>query len=277
MPSISAIIVAYNSEQLILRCVNAALDAGVSNVYVWDNAPSRGSIAVLGNVQDERLTLLSDGRNHGFGGGINRTLERGIAGDLVLLINPDCFVTAEVMRELTLILDDERTAVAAPRMVYENGLPGIAGGPFPTVTKEFLGKLRVDEIVPKRLKRRLLGLFSSKANGASLSDSLIEGDPLTVDWVSGFCMMLRRVVLEELRGFDEDYFLYFEDVDVCHRAIAAGYKVKLARRTSALHLESTSTSTVGKSAHYYRGLAVYMRKHGTRRQIRAAKILGLTR
>lgn len=274
---ISAIIVAYNSEKLIMRCLNAALEAGVSNVYVWDNSPSRGSIAVLADIQDERLTLLSDGYNHGFGGGINRTLERGITDDLVLLINPDCFVTAEVTRELSLILEDANTAVAAPRMVYENGLPGIAGGPFPTVAKEFLGKLRVDEIVPRRLKLRLLGLFASRTNGSSLSDSLVEGDPIAVDWVSGFCMMLRKDVLMELRGFDEDYFLYFEDVDVCRRAIAAGYTVKLARRTSALHLESTSTSAVGKSAHYYRGLTVYMSKHGTRRQIRAAKLLGLTR
>jgi N-acetylglucosaminyl-diphospho-decaprenol L-rhamnosyltransferase len=277
MPTISAIIVAYDSEELIVRSVRAALDAGVSNVYVWDNSPRLGSVEALNDFADQRLVVLSDGINHGFGGGINRVLEGRVAGDLVLLVNPDCFVTADVVHELTGLFDDPRTGIAAPRMIYENGAPGIAGGPFPSLVKEFFAKLRVDEVFPAVIKRQLLALFSSKRNGFSLADSMKPGAPASADWVSGFCMMIRKSVLDELDGFDEDYFLYFEDVDICRRASLSGYDVKLARNFAALHLESTSTQAVGKSAHYYKGLSVYLAKHGTLTQTRMARLLGLTK
>lgn len=277
MPDISAIIVAYQSEALIVRSVQAALDSGVSNVYVWDNSPNRGSLLVLSDLHDQRVVLLSDGINHGFGGGINRVIERGVSGDLVLLVNPDCFITTDVTRELSRLFEDERTGVVAPRMVYENGSAGIAGGPFPSLLKEYLGKLRLDHFIPGKLKNRLLGLFFSKENGVSFSDSLEPGEPVVIDWVSGFCMMVRKTLLDELGGFDEDYFLYFEDVDICRRASGAGYKVKLARNIAALHLESTSTKAVGKSAHYYKGFSVYMSKHGTSEQRCLARLLGLVK
>ncbi|MDI3213091.1 glycosyltransferase family 2 protein [Arthrobacter sp. AL12] len=275
MPHVSGIIVAYNSEDLIVECVEAALASGISSLYVWENSSSGKSIEALTAVQDKRLVVLSDGTNHGFGGGINRVLQEGVEGELLLLINPDCFVTTEVVDCLTSVFTDPMAGVAAPLMKYRNGESGIAGGPFPSLLKEVLAKFQVDRFMPQKLKRRLLGLFRSSQNGMSIADSLIPGHPITVDWVSGFCMMLRVDLMETLRGFDEDYFLYFEDVDICRRARAQGYNVILARNTSALHLESTSTTAAGKSSHYYAGYSVYLRKHGTSRQILMAKSLGL--
>lgn len=275
MKNVTGIIVAYNSEDLIFDSVTAALDAGISSLFVWDNSQTNNSSLALKDISDNRLTVLSDGENHGFGGGINRVLDTGVATELVLLINPDCFLSRDVLGGLSDLFIDEKTGVAAPRMTYDDGQSGIAGGPFPNLVKEFLAKLRIDEYIPKYVRRRLLSLFRSRVNGTSLADSLKSGSPIEMDWVSGFCMMVRSDLLQMLSGFDEDYFLYFEDVDICRRARAAGYSVKLARNVSALHLESTSTGAVGKSAHYYRGLSVYLSKHGTRSQRFVAKLVGL--
>jgi GT2 family glycosyltransferase len=277
MLSITAIIVAYNSERLINECVKAALDSGISEIVVWDNSTDGASLQVLEELGDDRVTLHSDGNNHGFGGAINRVLKLGIDGDLVLLINPDCFVNESVVASLRAVFTDPRAGIAAPRMTYPSGAPGIAGGPYPTILKEFLAKLPLDYVIPKPLERWGRSLFKSTANGASYEDTLTEGGTLSVDWVSGFCMMVRSDVLRKLHGFDEDYFLYFEDVDICRRAKALGYETKLAREAAAFHIESTSTSKSAKSSYYYAGLATYLAKHGTPGQVRTARLLGVTK
>lgn len=275
MASVAGIIIAYHSDDLIVECVEAALGSGVSRLIVWDNSSGGGSLRALKRIADSRLILLSDGSNAGFGAAINKAFAHCPDFDNILLINPDCFVTPEVLDHLVEALDDDSTGIVAPRMTYENGQQGIAGGPFPSIIKEFLAKLRIDELVPTSLKRKILRLFKSNVNGASFYDSLIDGEPIIVDWVSGFCMMIRSELFRRISGFDEDYFLYFEDVDICRRVADEGFVVKLVRGVSALHLESTSTNSVGKSSHYYRGLSVYLRKHSTPRRLIMARVLGL--
>ncbi|SDT52854.1 Glycosyltransferase, GT2 family [Pseudarthrobacter equi] len=277
MQDISAIIVAYHSEDLIVDCVNAALASGLSQVIVWDNADDQGSLKALSHVEDSRLMLIGDETNEGFGGAINKASKHCADAAQILLINPDCFVTADVVQGLCREFDQPETGIVAPRMTYENGQQGIAGGPYPSVLKEFLGKLGVDRFVPKGLKSIILSLFKSSSNGASYYDSLVPGAAISVDWVSGFCMMIRAEAFREVAGFDSDYFLYFEDVDICRRATEKGYSVKLVRNISALHLESTSTIAAGKSRHYYQGLSVYLRKHGTAGSRLFAKTLGLVK
>jgi GT2 family glycosyltransferase len=277
MASVAGIIVTYYSDDLIVECVEAALGSGVSRLIVWDNSPEGGSLRALEEITDPRLVLLSDGSNAGFGGAINKAYTHCLGFDHVLLVNPDCFITPKVLDYLVEALNDESTGIVAPRMTYETGQQGIAGGPFPSILKEFLAKLRIDEIVPASLKRKILRLFKSRANSASFYDSLVAGGPIAVDWVSGFCMMIRSELFSRLSGFDEQYFLYFEDVDICRRAADEGFAVKLVRDVSALHLESTSTNRVGKSSHYYRGLSVYLQKYSTPRKLAVARALGLSK
>lgn len=277
MSTVVGIIIAYRSEDLIVGSVNAALQSGISRLIVWDNSPGRESLQALANISDTRLVLLSDGTNDGFGGAINKAFTHCSDADNVLLINPDCFVTRDVVNQLSATLHEPGTGIVAPRMTYENGQQGIAGGPFPSLLKEFLAKLRFDELLPPAIRRQILRLFRSSTNGATFYDTLVDGEAINVDWVSGFCMMIRTDLFTQISGFDEDYFLYFEDVDICRRAASAGFSVKLVRSVSALHLESTSTELVGKSAQYYRGLSVYLQKYSSSRKLVLARVLGLVK
>jgi GT2 family glycosyltransferase len=76
-------------------------------------------------------------------------------------------------------------------------------------------------------------------------------------------MLVRAEAYRAVGGFDPDFFLYFEDVDLCKRLRAAGWGVASVGTSSAVHRESTSTAAVGKNRLYRDGMVVYFRKHGT--------------
>jgi len=88
-----------------------------------------------------------------------------------------------------------------------------------------------------------------------------ESGTWEVAWVSGYCMLTRRTAFESVGGFDEDFFLYFEDVDLCARMRGEGWVVALVRDSVARHIESTSTRAVGKERLYRHGMCVYFSKH----------------
>src|SRR4051794_31809085 len=121
MPNISGIIVAYKSEDLIVDCVDAALASGLSQLIVWDNSEDHGSLLALSAVEDSRLVLVGGPTNAGFGGAINKASAHCANAGKVLLINPDCFVTADVVHALSEELDKPGTGIVAPRMTYGNG------------------------------------------------------------------------------------------------------------------------------------------------------------
>lgn len=86
---------------------------------------------------------------------------------------------------------------------------------------------------------------------------------MRVDWVSGFCMMLDYEAFRAVHGFDERYFLYFEDVDICLRLRSLGYEATLVRDVAADHWESATTSSTGKASHYAAGRSQFFRIHGS--------------
>jgi GT2 family glycosyltransferase len=155
--------------------------------------------------------------------------------------------------------------MVAPRMRYPDGRAGFAGGPWPSLLKEVAAATRLDDLLPVELRNKIIargGKIFGRQN--TLADSLREGSELEVDWVSGFCFAIRSELFESIDGFDEDYFLYYEDVDLARRVKARGYRNLVLRDIEALHYESTSTRGVGKSKLYWRGFAMYCTKHKSR-------------
>lgn len=265
--SIAALIVAFNDASTTRAAVESALVSGVSDVLVWDNSTdpaARSEVQELSSL--EHVTVLSDATNHGFGGGNNRAA-LAASGDLLLLLNPDCEVTPEVVASLRQVLARGNVGVVAPMMRYPDGRYGIAGGGRPSLAKELLAATNVDDVFPSWVRTaalRVLAILARVLRRPSVGSSLAAGGPVNLAWVSGFCMMLPRSVFESVGGFDESFFLYFEDVDLCERIAATGFDVVLDRRVSALHHESLSTSAVGKSAHYWAGLRTYYSRRGMR-------------
>lgn len=262
---ITAIIVCYQSDNLIMECLTAVLATAVSKVIIWDNDPTGTVRDKISPYKDSSVAYHADGNNWGFGGGVNRAIKYADTDSAYLLVNPDCFVTPEAVEKLAAEASRPSTGVVAPRMHYLDGSPGITGGPFPTVRKELGSLTNIDHYLPKKLRKLVLSKLG-RSTGGSYHDSMVVGPTTDMDWVSGFCLLITPRAFREVGGFDERFFLYFEDVDICRRVAAAGFKVRLIRDISVLHLESTSTSLSGKSRHYWTALRMYFRIHGNKFQ-----------
>lgn len=268
-----AIIVTYQSELLIQRCIEAAVASGVDRILIWDNSPDERTQDLVESLQSPVVQMFSDGTNHGFGGGVNRALHFLESDCTVLLLNPDCIVSSECVLALRAQVSDPGVGLVAPRMKYADGSSGFAGGPRPSMAKEVLAATRFDDFLPPNLRTRLIKAFGRITGaGSSYSDSCTPGLPVELFWVSGFCIMVRASVLRAIGGFDEDFFLYFEDVDLSIRVRQQGLRVVLERRAEALHFESASTKLIGKSNSYRDGRRVFFDKHGSQSQRLAIRL-----
>ena len=271
---VTAVIVSFNNAELTKQCVEALSAAHVPRAIIWDNSTIKAESYALRALMDSgSVEVLSDGANHGFGAGNNRAVAE-VESEYVLLVNPDCLVNPDTVGVLRDVLADAPDiGIVAPRMMYPDGTYGYAGGPRPSMLKELAAATRIDERLPPRVRRTAVRVFERVTGQRGLIASVSGGAEVDLDWVSAFCVLLPTAVYRSVAGFDERFFLYFEDVDLCERIRAAGYRVVLARQASALHYESTSTSTA-KSEQYWRGLTTYFIIRGARFQASLASVVG---
>jgi N-acetylglucosaminyl-diphospho-decaprenol L-rhamnosyltransferase len=156
----------------------------------------------------------------------------------VLILNPDCRLAPGALARLLDGLErDIRTAIVAPRVLNPDGsFQGNARGDPDMMTGVF-GRTSA-------LRRLFPGLAVARRNVVDDGGT----DTVTVDWVSGACMLARREALDIVGGFDERYFLYWEDADLCRRLRTAGYAIRHVRGAEAVH-------DSGHSSRHVRGLA----------------------
>ncbi len=129
------------------------------------------------------------------------------------VLNPDVRLNSDPFPVLIAALSEDRIGVAAPRVINSSGMPEDSARRFPT---------------PFSVAMKALGI-SAASNGRVAKDC---SDP---DWVAGMCMTFRASVFRELGGFDERYFLYYEDVDLCARLRTKGYTVALCDQAAIVH------------------------------------------
>ncbi|RLK23248.1 N-acetylglucosaminyl-diphospho-decaprenol L-rhamnosyltransferase [Micromonospora sp. M71_S20] len=262
---IAAIIVSYNSARelpLSLGCLGAL---PVDDVVVVDNSSTDDSVEVAKSFGYPVVSLP----NVGFGKAINAAAETLPDADAYFLLNPDCHIDPESFAHLVEALRaDSKLGVVAPLMRYPDGRFGISAGPEPSIAKEWLAALKVDHLVPRRLKQHLARATPLRKKFKMLEYLDVEptGQVRETAWVSGFCMLVRGEAFRSIGGFDPRFFLYFEDVDLCTQLRAGGWGVASVGTSVAEHKESTSTGAVGKNPLYRSGMYVYFAKHGTRGQ-----------
>jgi N-acetylglucosaminyl-diphospho-decaprenol L-rhamnosyltransferase len=220
-PRVDAVIVSYNSADTLRAAVLplAALE-GVA-VTVVDNRSTDGSLDTLAGLD---VRAIPSGRNGGFGFGCNLGAAAGDAPYL-LFINPDARIDGDDLDRLVAVLDaDPRVAIAGPRLLEEDGTP------IPSVRRyQRLGSTWAQALFLHRLVRR-----AAWANEI-IKDPEVYARATDAEWLSGACLLVRRAVFEELGGFDEGFFLYCEDMDLCARVHAAGHRVRFEPSAVARH------------------------------------------
>lgn len=222
-------VVNHESGAALLSCVASLRREGVEDVVVVDNASTDASTDVL-NERDPGARVVRSGRNLGYGAGVNRGLAL-LDEELVLVCNPDVVVHAGAVSVLAQALSEEPgAAVAGPCILETDGRRYPSARRFPSWA-DAAGHALLSPFLPdNRFTRRykMTGLDTSKIS--------------SVDWVSGACFLARGAALSALGGFDERYFMYLEDTDLCWRARRAGYDVLYVPGAEVEHVQGVSTA-----------------------------------
>jgi len=257
-PRLTVIVISWNTRDLLARCLAAVGRDGATlalEVIVVDNASSDGSADLVAR-RFPAARLIRNPDNRGFGRACNQALAVA-SGDAVLFLNPDAEPCAGALARLVEFLESRRDVGAVgPLLLTAGGEPGLTYGYFPSVATALLPLLRP----LARLLRRPSDLHALGVVPAKLPPDAPVRD---VDYLSGASLVVRRELLARIGGFDERFFLYFEETDLCRRIHAAGLRVVLLPAARALHLEGGSREKRGGPAlrDYYRSLNLYLRKH----------------
>jgi len=226
---VGAVIVNHNARDELVACVRSLRAEGVRQLVVADNASVDGSSGALA-AADPDAVFLASSRNAGYGAGANRGLAL-LETELVLVCNPDLIVHPGAVDSLTAALDaDPGLALVGPRLENPDGSLYPSARSFPSL---------IDSA-----GHAFLGLVAP-ANRFSRRYKLLDWDHTSgrhVDWVSGACFLGRRQALHALGGFDESYFMYLEDVDLCWRARQAGWRVSYQPTAVVTHEQGVSTN-----------------------------------
>ncbi|MBI4494114.1 MAG: glycosyltransferase family 2 protein [Chloroflexi bacterium] len=223
---VSAIIVSYNTRELLRRALRSALGRPGLEVegLVVDNASQDGSAEMVAE-EFPQVVLVRSAENRGFAAGVNQGLQRA-RGEYVLLLNPDAELLGDGLeRMVEFLAGHPRVAAVGPRLVYGDGSRQHAAFAFPTLPMIFLDFFPLHG---RLLDSRLNGRYPPAAAPHPI------GHPL------GACMLLRRQALAEVGPFDERFFMYCEEVDWCLRAWQQGWQVYHLPQAVARHLGGQS-------------------------------------
>ena len=244
------VIVSYRSARTLRGCVEPLCGMPGVRVTVVDNASPDDSLDV---ISDLPVDAVRSERNGGFSYGCNLGAGRGEA-PFILFLNPDARMEAGALERLVAALRDNPGAgLVAPRIVGDEG-----------------GLLWSLRRFPRQSSTFGLALFAHRVWPRSRwSDELVRDQgayerPGTPEWVSGACMLVRRGVFEELGGFDEGFFLYCEDTDLCQRVWASGHSVLFEPAAEVLHVEGSSSGAGETQAILAQSRVRYARKHMSR-------------
>ena len=242
---LSIIIPSYNTKALLERCLasvyTSLLQAQFNyEVIVVDNASVDGSPKMV-SKKFTQVHLLLNKANAGYGKANNQAIKKA-KGSYVLLLNSDIVVQNDAIGALYRFLQEKKNAFAGGKLLNIDGSPQPSCGPFYT------------------LPVVVLMLF---ARGDHWGATRYSPHEITaVDWVSGACLMGKKSAFEDIGLFDENIFMYMEEIDFLYRAKKKGYEVFFQPEATFIHSGAASSgSRRTPVVNIYRGLLYFYQKH----------------
>ncbi len=224
---IDIVIVNYNSTDFLTEClasVRNALKDRPAKIYVQDNASKDRPERIRALFHDVVLNINSS--NLGFAKAVNQALRQG-HGEYVILLNPDTYITDDFFQTaLDYMEKNPSVGILGPRILDNDGMLQNSARAFPTPLTAFFGR---SSFLSRQFPRNPItsrNLLSLKSDGKT---------PMTVDWVSGACMVVRRKSIDVAGLMDERFFMYWEDADWCRRMWEKGWKVVYYPCTTVYH------------------------------------------
>lgn len=231
MTDISAVLVSWNVRDLLLRCVDSLKADGVEDIVVLDNASKDDSVAALRRAHPD-VELIESTVNTGFGGGVNRAVPH-TSSEYVLVTTPDVYVEPGSTKALQAVLDERPdVGFVAPRIDTPDGKL------YPSVR-------RLPTFVDATGHAFLH--FFWRTNPFSRRYMMLDWDHSSaadVDWVACTHFLVRREAWDAVGGFDEQFFMFLEDVDLCARLRDAGWKIRYEPASVVQHEISASADQI---------------------------------
>jgi len=223
----SVVIVNYRTPDLSERAARSALADGATEVIVVDNASGDDSVEHLRAIADERVHVVANPTNAGFGTGANAGA-RVATGDVLVFLNSDASVRPGSLASMAFAVEDAGSrAIVGPRLVGEDGEIQRSAGLVPKPDDLLIRGLGLHHLGRAIGSLPVIGRIVGRHRISAEYHQAIEAtEPIDVTMVSGACMAIGRAAFEKLGGFDERYFMYFEDADLCRRAARAGWPVR---------------------------------------------------
>jgi N-acetylglucosaminyl-diphospho-decaprenol L-rhamnosyltransferase len=228
---LGVVVVNYNAGEHLLRCLesvqSSAGDASVE-VIVVDNASRDGSMERLAEVNPD-VARIENRDNRGFAAAVNQGI-RASAAPYLFVLNPDAEITGGTLSGLLKLADDRPRVGAIGPLVRD-----LDGSLYPSARKV--------PTIGEAIGHAFLHPFNTE-NRYSRAYTMADWDRASereVSWVSGSCVLLRRAALEQVGLFDEGYFMYAEDADLCTRLRSAGWTVLFTPELEVTHERGVST------------------------------------
>jgi N-acetylglucosaminyl-diphospho-decaprenol L-rhamnosyltransferase len=263
--AVDVVIVSYRSRSLVRSCLESLRDhspAGGAAVFVVDNASRDGTVEMIRSEFPE-VTMIPSERNIGFGAANNVAIRQG-SGRYVLALNPDTRVTRGALDALIRLMDERpEVGMCGCRLVREDGsFDHAAKRSFPTIAGalgHFVG------IGRKSGAPRWLAQYRAP-----------EVDAGPVDAVNGAFMLMRRAALDEVGTFDEGFWMYMEDLDLCYRLHTAGWVTWYEPSVTVWHAKHGTSGAIRSprlnyAFHY--GMFRFYRKHYARRNSHVTNLI----
>ena len=240
MIDLSIVILNWNVRDLLERCLASIQPGGLClETIVVDNASSDNSVAMARSKYPDAI-VIANSTNRGFTGGNNQ----GIAaahGRYVLVLNPDTEIIDHALETLVAYLDAHADVGAlGPQLLNPDRSIQSSRRRFPTVRLAFFESTWLQGLAPRRWLRRFY------------MDDVSPDVTQEVDWLNGACTLFRRSTLDQVGVYDEqNFFMYSEELDLCRRVKAAGWKIAYLPEAKVIHYVGKSSEQVAAARHIH--------------------------
>lgn len=252
---VSVVIVNYNVKEFVqnlLHSLEKATRSIKAEIIIVDNASDDGSVELI-SEKFPNVKLVASKENLGFGRANNVGFQMA-QGKYLFILNPDTLVQEDTLEKLIAFF--ERTPDAGMigcKILNPDGTLQLnCRRGFPSPWTSFCKVTGLSSLFPKS---RLFAKYNLTY--------LDEDQTTEVDALSGSCMLMRKDVYDKIGGFDEQFFMYGEDLDLCYRVQKAGYKVYYVPETKIIHYkgESTKRSSLDETKVFYGAMSLFVKKH----------------
>lgn len=252
---ISFIIVNYRQKHFLNKCVNSIYSKVFSypfEVIIVNNSPEED----INNLSGYNNLKIIQNRNNGFSAGCNLGA-RNAGGDYLMFLNPDTIIVVDFFRALVDRYRESNLGAAGTKLFYENNTFQLSFGKFPTFANEGFNKKL--ELAFRTGNTKIIEETENNYRETS-----------AVDWVSGTSLFIKKTIFDEIKGFDERFFMYYEDVDLCKRLFLAGFKTYFFPASKIIHYKGENANPEFKSITYFyskQSQLIYYCKHNKRYEI----------